>query len=60
MRLLMYKVSMAASLIFKVVYGREVEDIHDPLVKCADELMKTTEYAGTGGWIVDFVPFCKS
>ena len=41
------------------MYGYRVQDAHDPLIEDADAMMEATEYAISGGWIVDYLPIRK-
>ena len=50
-------ISMAGSLIFRTVYGYHVRATNDPFIEAADAMMEMGEYAISGGWIVDYLPF---
>ena len=50
---------MAGSLIFRVMYGYEVSETHDPFITGAEELMARSSSIITSPWLVDFLPVCK-
>ena len=51
--------SMTVSTIFRIAYGLEVTDRHDPYVELSDRLTEAAAGAGLpGAFLVDVFPFC--
>ncbi|KAF7309278.1 Cytochrome P450 [Mycena indigotica] len=49
----------STSFSLRMVYGLPALEVDDPQVLLAEEMMALSEYALTGGWLVDFLPILK-